>query len=100
LAPKIRDFSTDIPQSGALVPVMVDKSEHSNSLTGSLIFDKTCSVSLDTILFIERMNKIEDNRSTLYKAAFSTDSLLAAYGQIKSKPGNNTRPREGNPTGH
>ena len=88
LAPKIRDFSTKMSQSGVLVPVKIDKSEHL-SLTG-LVFDKFCSVSLDTILFIEKMNKIEDNRSTLYKVAFSTDSLLAAYDQIKSKPGNLT----------
>ena len=43
------------------------------------------------------MNKIEDNRSTLYKIAFSTDSLLAAYGQIKSKPGSLT-PGQGEET--
>ena len=85
LAPKIRDFSTNISQASALMPVKVDKSEHS-SLTGSLVFDKSRLVSLDTILFIEKMNKIEDNRSTLYKVAFSTDSLLVAYDQIKSKP--------------
>jgi hypothetical protein len=84
LAPKIRKIFTNVPQAGALVPVETDKSEHS-SLTDSLVFDKTCTVSLDTILFIERMHKIEDNRSTLYRAAFSADSLLVAYSQIKSK---------------
>jgi hypothetical protein len=31
------------------------------------------------------MNKIEGNRSFLYKTAFSSDSLLVAYDQIKSK---------------
>ena len=36
------------------------------------------------------MNKIEDNRSVLYKIAFSIDSLLIAYSQIKSKPRNLT----------
>jgi hypothetical protein len=36
------------------------------------------------------MHKIDDNRPTLYKAAFSTGSLLVAYGKIKSKPGNLT----------
>ena len=36
------------------------------------------------------MNQIKDNRSTLYKSAFSTESLLVAYDQIKSKPGNLT----------
>jgi hypothetical protein len=96
LAPKIRYFSSNVPHTGTVVPVKIDKSEHS-SLTGNLVFDKTCLVSLDTILFIERMNKIEDNRSILYKAAFSTDSLLAAYGQIKSKPGNLT-PGQGKET--
>jgi hypothetical protein len=43
--------------AGVLVPLKTDKSEHS-SLTGSLIFDKTCIVPHDTILFIERMNRI------------------------------------------
>jgi hypothetical protein len=96
LAPKIRYFSSNVPQTGPLVPVKIDKNEHS-SVTGSLVFDKTCSVSLDTILFILSINKIEDNRSTLYKVAFSTDSLLVAYGQIKSKPGNLT-PGQGKET--
>jgi len=81
LAPKIRNFSTSIPQTGALVPVKTNKSEHSSLTGNSLVCDKSCSVSLDTILFIERMNKIEDNRLTLYKIAFSTDSLLAACDQ-------------------
>jgi hypothetical protein len=89
LALKIQKFSTNIPQTSALVLVQTNKSEHS-SLTSSLVFDKACQVSLNTILFIERMNKIEDNRSFLYKNAFSTDSLLVAYGQIKSKLGNLT----------
>jgi hypothetical protein len=40
-----------------LVPVKTDKSEHSR-LTGGLVFDKIFIVSLDTILFIEKMNKI------------------------------------------
>jgi hypothetical protein len=57
LAPKIRKFPTNISQAGALVPAKTSKSEHS-SLTGNLVFGKTCAVSLDTILFIERMNKI------------------------------------------
>jgi hypothetical protein len=96
LAPKIRKFSTNIPQTSALVLVQTNKSEHS-SLTSSLVFDKACQVSLNTILFIERMNKIEDNRSFLYKIAFSTDSLLIAYDQIKSKPGNLT-PGDGEET--
>ena len=43
------------------------------------------------------MNKIEDNRSFLYKTAFSSDSLLVAYYQIKSKPGNLT-PGDGEET--
>lgn len=89
LAPKIQNFSTNLSQAGVLVDVKTDKSEHS-SLTSNIIFNKTCEVSLDTILFIERMNKIEDDRSTLYKVVFSRDSLLVAYGQIKSKPGNVT----------
>jgi hypothetical protein len=89
LAPKFRNFSTNVAQTGALVPGKTDKSEHP-SLTSNSTFNKTCEVSLDAILFIERMNKIEDHRSTLYKVAFSTDSLLVAYNQIKSKLGNLT----------
>lgn len=89
LAPKFRNFSTNIPQAGALTLVKIDKNKHS-SLTTNLIFNKTCKVSLDTILFIERMNKIEGNRFTLLKIAFSTDSLLVAYNQIKSNPENLT----------
>jgi len=96
LAPKFRNLSTNIQQAGALVPVKTDKSEHS-SFTSNITFNKTCEVSLDTILFIERMNKIEDNRSILYKSAFSTESLLVAYDQIKSKPGNLT-PGQGKET--
>lgn len=96
LALKIQNFSTNIPQTSALVLVQTNKSEHS-SLTSSLVFDKACQVSLNTILFIERMNKIEDNRSFLYKTAFSSDSLLVAYHQIKSKPGNLT-PGDGEET--
>ena len=88
LAPKFQNFSTNISQTSALAPVQTDISEYSSS-TG-LVFDKTCQVSLDTILFIERMNKIENNRSFLYKTAFSTDGLLVAYDQIKSNPGNLT----------
>jgi hypothetical protein len=96
LAPKFRKFSTNIPQTSAFVPVQINKSEH-YSVTSGLVFDKTCQVSLDTILFIEKMNKIEDIRSFLYKTAFSTDSLLIAYDQIKSKPGNLT-PGDGEET--
>jgi retron-type reverse transcriptase len=87
LAPKFRNFYTNIPQTSALVLFKTDKSEHS-SLTNNLIFDKTYQVSLDTILFIEKMNKIEDNKSTLYKVAFSINSLLIAYDQIKFRPRN------------
>jgi Cytochrome b/b6/petB len=96
LALRIQKFSTNIPQTSALALVQTNKSEHS-SLTSSLVFDKACQVSLNKILFIERMNKIEDNRSFLYKTAFSLDSLLVAYDQIKSKPGNLT-PGDGEET--
>ena len=96
LAPKFRNFSTNVPQAGALVPVKSNKNEHF-SVTGNITSNKACEVSLDTILFIERMNKIEDNRLILYKIAFSTDSLLVAYNQIKSRPGNLT-PGQGKET--
>jgi hypothetical protein len=92
LAPECRKFSTIIPQTGALVPVTTNKSAHSN-----LAFKNRYEVSLDTILFIEKMNEIEDIRSTLYRAAFSTDSLLLAYDQIKSRSGNLT-PGQGKET--
>ena len=74
----------DIPQTSAFVLVQTNKSEHS-SVTSSLAFDKACQVSLNTILFIERMNKIEDNKSFLYRIAFSPDSLLVVYDQIKGR---------------
>ena len=96
MAPKFCNFSTNIPQTGTLVPVKTNKSEHYSS-TSNLMYNQTCEVSLDTVLFIERMNKIEDQRSTLYKVAFSTDSLLVAYELIKSKPGNLT-PGQGKET--
>jgi hypothetical protein len=72
-------------QAGAFLLVKISKSEHSN-LTGSLVFDKTCTASLDTILFITKMDKIGENRSILYKDALSTDSLLVTYDHIKFKP--------------
>ena len=56
LAPRHRYFSTVIPQTGALVPVK-NKSEHFNQ-TSSLLFNKTSQVSLDTILFIEKMTHL------------------------------------------
>jgi retron-type reverse transcriptase len=78
------------------VPVKTNKSEDSN-LASNLTFNKTCEVSLEIILFIEKMNKIEDTRSVLDKMAFSNDSLLVAYDLIKSKPGNLT-PGQGKET--
>jgi hypothetical protein len=89
LAPKCCGFSTIVPQTSALALVKTNKSEDDN-----LAFNKTCEVSLDTVLFTKRMNIIKYNRSNLYKIAFSTDSLLVAYDQIKSRLGNLT-PREG-----
>jgi hypothetical protein len=62
LALKIQNFSTNIPQTSALGLVQTNKSEHS-SLTSSLVFDKACQVSLNSILFIERRTTIEDNKS-------------------------------------
>jgi retron-type reverse transcriptase len=96
LAPKFRNFCSSIQQTSALVLVKTNESEHS-SLASNLVLNKTCEVSLDTILFIERMNKIEDNKSILYQMAFSKDSLLVAYDQIKSKSGNLT-PGQGKET--
>ena len=52
LAPKLQNFSTNIPQTSTFALVQTNKSEHS-SLTSSLVFDKTCQVSLDTILLKE-----------------------------------------------
>lgn len=59
-------------------------------MLSSLVLDKTCQVLVDTILFIERINKIEDKRSTLHKAVFSMVSLLVAYGYVKSRSSNMT----------
>ena len=77
LAPKFCNFSTSIPCTSALVHVKFHQSEYYN-LTSNIIPNNTCEVSLDTILFIKRMNKIEDHKLTLYKIAFSTNSLLIA----------------------
>ena len=84
LAPKFRSFSTIIPLTSVKALVKNDKSEYCNQIS-SLILKKTYEVSLNTVLFIEKMNKIEDNKLSLYKAAFSIDNLLVAYGQIKFK---------------
>lgn len=65
LAPNFQNFSMNMPQTNALVLVKTDKSEYS-SLTSSLVFDKICQVSFDTILFIERMNmKFKQCKKTL-----------------------------------
>lgn len=69
--------------------VKTNKNEHF-SLASNLPFNKTFEVSLNSILFIERMNKIEDIRSVLYKMAFSTNSPLVAYDPTESKPSNLT----------
>jgi hypothetical protein len=89
LALKIQNFSTNIPQIGTYSLFQANKSEYS-CLTSGLAFDKACQIPLNIIPFIERMSKVGDNRSFLYKTAFSLDSLLVAYDQIKSKPGNLT----------
>lgn len=83
LAPKFRNFCSNILQTSAFV-VERHKSEHF-SAASKLIFNKTCEVSLNTILFFEKMNKIEGKKSVLYKTVFSTNSLLAAHDQLKSK---------------
>jgi hypothetical protein len=57
LAPKIGNFPTNESQAGVFAPVKTDKSERSN-LTGSLVLDKTCRVSLGIVFFIKRINKI------------------------------------------
>lgn len=61
LAPKIRNFFTNISQTSIVALVPTNKSEHSN-ITSNLVYNKDCSVPLDTILFILSMNKIEDKR--------------------------------------
>ena len=69
--------------------VKTNKNKHS-SLANNLTFNITCEVLLDTILFIEKMNKIKYTKSVLYKMVFSADSLLIAYDPIKFKFGNLT----------
>lgn len=89
LAPKFYNFSTIPPCISSLIHVNSHKNEYYN-LLNYIIPNKNCEVSLDTVLFIKRMNKIEDHRSSLYKVAFSTNNLLTAYYQIKSKAGDFT----------
>jgi hypothetical protein len=57
--------------------VKIDKSEYF-CLISSLVLDKICPVLLDMILFIERIIKIEDNKSILCKVALNTNSLLVS----------------------
>jgi hypothetical protein len=90
LAPKFCSFSISISKSKYLVPVIkCNINEHFNKTSFSN-FDSTCQVSLNTILFLEKMNKIENVRCSLFKTAFSINSLLAAYDQIKFKSRNLT----------
>jgi hypothetical protein len=58
LAPKFQNFFINIPQTGTFMFVKTNKNKYS-----SLNSNKTCEVSFDTILFIEKINKIEDNKS-------------------------------------
>lgn len=88
-APKLRNFSTNITHATDFAMVNYKKNDHHIPTIVSY-FKKTCKVSLNTILFIEKMNKIEDIKSSLYKTAFSVNSLLVAYYQIKSKFSNIT----------
>lgn len=81
LAPKFYNFSTIIPCISTLVNIKSHTSEYYD-LTSNRISNKTCEISLDTVFFIIRMNKIEDHRLSLYEFAFSTTNLLTAYYQI------------------
>lgn len=80
LALKSHDFSTSTPQ--------VNVKNDSDALIDCLDFKKTCEVSLQTILCHDEIGKISGTQSSLYQTAFSMDSLLIAYDQIKFNPGN------------
>lgn len=85
LIPKLYSFSTIMPQITIFVLIKNKKSDSENLISNFNLNDnKTCKVSLNTVLFIEKMNKTEINKSSLYKSAFSVSNLLVSYGQIKS----------------
>lgn len=67
--------------------VKTNESEY-YSLASNLVFNKMCEVSLDKILFIERINKIKETKSVLYLKSFSIDSWLIVSDQIEFKPDN------------
>jgi hypothetical protein len=69
------------------VLVKTNESEY-YSLASNLVFNKMCEVSLDKILFIERINKIKETKSVLYLKSFSIDSWLIVSDQIEFKPDN------------
>jgi hypothetical protein len=66
------------------VLVKTNESEY-YSLASNLVFNKMCEVSLDKILFIERINKIKETKSVLYLKSFSIDSWLIVSDQIEFK---------------
>jgi hypothetical protein len=88
-APKLTNLSKNITHATDFALVNYKKNYHPIPTIVSH-FKETCKVSLSTILFIEKMNKIEDIKSSLYKTAFSINSLLVAYYQIRSKFSNIT----------
>lgn len=87
LALKSHDFSTSIPQVSVKRLVKTEKKD-SDALIDCLGLKKTCEVSLQTILCHDEIGKISGTQSSLYQTAFSTESLLIAYDQIKCNPGN------------
>lgn len=87
LALKSHDFSTSTPQVNVKRLVKTEKND-SDVLIDCLDSKKTCEVSLQTILCHDEIGKISGTQSSLYQTAFSMDSLLIAYDQIKFNPGN------------
>lgn len=94
-APKFRTFVTNMSNENSNIKALIlhpsKVNENNNNSQISEMSENSFSiVPRKSLSWIMKMTKIEDNKLFLYKTAFSTESLLAAYYQIKSKPGNLT----------
>ena len=80
LASKFCNFFTIVPKIDTFIIAKTYKNDNYYS-KNKTILNKDCEIWLNTVLFLEKMNKIEDNKAILYKIAFSTSNLLLAYNQ-------------------
>jgi hypothetical protein len=87
LAPRFQKCYTSISQASVGPFVKTEKSD-SNISISSLDAKKNCEASLHAILYDGQISKTKSDRTLLYKKAFSMDSLLVAYDQIKLLPRN------------